>query len=224
MPRSAAPSAPRLLSKLPDFISGKRTSINILCEELNLLVEGLPRGAVTELSGSPSSGRTTFLNLALAGATQAGEFCALVDASDSFDPQTAAGAGIDLARLLWVRCSQGAPQAFKSADLLLHGGGWGVVVLDLSQIPGSLVRRIPLSYWYRFRRAIESTPTALLVLEQEPYATVCSHLSLQVHSATPVWSGAHPDFRLLQGLDFQLSARKPAQLQTALLRARSLAS
>jgi recombination protein RecA len=36
-----------------------------------------------------------------------GQICAWVDASDSFDPESAAANGIDLNRLLWVRCGEG---------------------------------------------------------------------------------------------------------------------
>ncbi len=32
------------------------------------------------------------------------QFCALVDASDDFDPGSAEAAGVDLSRVLWVRC------------------------------------------------------------------------------------------------------------------------
>ena len=65
---------------------------------------GLPRGAVTEIWGPASSGKTTFLTHFLANATASGEFCALVDGNDTFDPSAAVRSGADLSRLLWVRC------------------------------------------------------------------------------------------------------------------------
>src|SRR5579872_2996255 len=70
---------------------------------LDTLTGGLPRGCLTELCGPVSAGRTTVLLAALAAATRRGEYCALIDASDALDPQSAAAAGIDLDRLLWVR-------------------------------------------------------------------------------------------------------------------------
>ena len=73
---------------------------------LDALTGGLPRGALSEFSGPISSGRTGVMLAALANATQREEICALVDASDSFDPASAAAAGVDLDRLLWVRCSE----------------------------------------------------------------------------------------------------------------------
>ena len=72
---------------------------------LDELTGGLPRGALTEIVGLASSGRTGTMLSALAGATRRHEVCALVDASDSFDPASAAAAGVDLERLLWVRCA-----------------------------------------------------------------------------------------------------------------------
>ena len=65
-------------------------------------LSGLPRGAVSEVTGARSSGRTSFLNSVLAEATSREEYCAVVDASDHFDPFSAARAGVALERLVWV--------------------------------------------------------------------------------------------------------------------------
>ena len=73
---------------------------------LDALTGGLPRGALSEITGPASSGRTGVMLAALAGSTQREEACALVDASDNFDPASAALAGVDLERLLWVRCGE----------------------------------------------------------------------------------------------------------------------
>src|SRR5208283_930657 len=82
----------------------------------------LPCGAITEISGALSSGRTTLTHAILARATVAGEFCALVDGAGAFDPWSAAQAGVDLPHLLWVRANGRLEAAFKAADLILHGG------------------------------------------------------------------------------------------------------
>ena len=75
--------------------------------ELDTLLEGgLPIGAITELVGPQSSGRTTLALATLAELTQTAKTVAWVDASDSLDPESAAAAGVDLARNLWVRCGQ----------------------------------------------------------------------------------------------------------------------
>ena len=81
---------------------------------LDALTGGLPRGCLTEICGPASSGRTTLLLAALAAATQRGEFCAVVDASDALDPDSAVAAGVELDRLLWVRCGDSSPQKERS--------------------------------------------------------------------------------------------------------------
>jgi len=162
---------------------------------LDALTGGLPRGALSEITGPASSGRTGVMLAALAGATHH-EACALVDASDSFDPASATVAGVNLDRLLWVRCSEcdlsfagknkrrtalgRLEQVLKVTDLLLQGGGFGMVVLDLGDIPVASARRVPLTSWFRFRRAVEPTATVLLVIEREPYAKTCSSLVVRL--------------------------------------------
>jgi recombination protein RecA len=64
---------------------------------------GLPRGQLSELVGSPSSGRTTLLLQVLAAATRRGEIVALVDTFDRLDLASVVAAGVDLDRLLWIR-------------------------------------------------------------------------------------------------------------------------
>jgi len=191
---------------------------------LDALSGGLPRGCLTEICGPASSGRTTVLLAALAAATRRGEFCAVVDASDALDPQSAAAAGVELDRLLWVRCGafsinnqqsaiNNSPnrksaignrkfhcleQVLRATDLLLESGGFGLIVLDLADLPPQAARRIPLTTWFRFRRAAERTPTLLLAVEQQPIAGSCSSLLLQLEAAKRRKSAAHGASR---GLD-----------------------
>ncbi len=173
---------------------------------LDALTGGLPRGALTEIFGPPSSGRTSLLLAILAHATARGEVCALIDAGDSFDPQSAQAAGVALERALWVRCGKnvsrftfhvsretgtretrnakyetdrGVENALKVADFLLQAGGFGLVVIDLAGVPSNIVRRVPLTSWFRFRRAVEHTPTALLVVEEEAFAKSAAGLVLK---------------------------------------------
>ena len=72
--------------------------------QLDALTGGWPRGCLSEICGHLSSGRTSVLLAALAVATQRQEACALVDTNDMFDPASAATAGVNFERLLWVRC------------------------------------------------------------------------------------------------------------------------
>src|SRR5689334_11799810 len=99
--------------------------------EIDAATGGLPRGALTEIVGPASSGRTTLIHAILAAASAREEFCALVDTEDAFSPWDAAAAGTDLHRLLWVRCTRNAEHALKTTDLLIQGGGFGLVILDL---------------------------------------------------------------------------------------------
>jgi recombination protein RecA len=268
-----------------------------------LLAGGIPRGSLIELCGSPSSGRTSISFSLLAAATQRQEACAYVDVSDSLDPLSLASAGVDLARLLWIRCGshpttnvaqsqqssipsptpqkasppflenasrklkhsqswqhprdqirgiesalpsimghteapknatnahrpqsttlpfpephlashittfkpsspvtpasngnwraktrgpwQRLEQALRTTDLLLHSGGWGIVVFDLGNIPWIDARRIELSTWFRFRRTIENTPTILVLLAEESCAKSCSSLVLHCRRKQENWT------------------------------------
>lgn len=154
---------------------------------LDELTGGLPRGCLTEIYGPPCSGKTSILQSALAVRTCAEEACALVDARDSFDPVGAQSAGVELSQLLWVRC-QGIDPALRSLDLLLHGGGFGLVALDLGDVPPKLVRQVQLNVWFRMRRAVEDTSTVFVVLAQETNAKSCASLVLRVERETVEWS------------------------------------
>src|SRR5579862_931319 len=123
-----------------------------------------PRGRISEIVGSRSSGRTAVMHSLLAASTGRGEFAALVDTHDAFDACSAAAAGVELAKLVWVRCGGNAEHALRSADLLIHAGGFGVVALDLAEISAVALDRIPSTAWFRFRRALDATPTILAVL------------------------------------------------------------
>ena len=155
--------------------------------EVDTLVGGLPRGDLTEIVGPSGSGRTSLLFSALGARTQEAEACALVDGCDAFDPQSADAAGIDLRKLLWVRC-RGMEQSFRATDFLLAAGGFGFIALDLGDMPRECVHRVPLETWFRFRRAVEGTPTILFVLEEEPHAKTCASLVLQVERVRSRWS------------------------------------
>jgi|SRR5579885_251673 len=272
---------------------------------------GFPRGSLVELYGPASSGRTSLAFSLLAQATERQEACAFVDVSDSLDPVSLAAAGVELPRLLWIRCGENqgrepdlmassyfAPanqetqqvsaadsvskrpmprhgwrhpresmrgvdkaipalvgkqaasaesaqihivarcageqverdrepprrgirpqrplpslrkfdpprqvqrgsrsttpwkrleQALKTTDLLLHGGGWGVVVFDLGGVSWVDARRIETSIWFRFRRAIENTSTILLLLGEESFAKSCASLVLRCQRKAEHWSRA----------------------------------
>jgi recombination protein RecA len=159
----------------------------------------LPRGCLTEIIGPASSGRTTLLHAVLAAATARGETCALVDTDESFDPASAAAAGLRLDRLIWVRSAKNAEHALKAADLLIQGGGFGIVAMDLGDTPPATARRISLTSWFRLRRAVENTPTVFLALARQSNAKTCATMTLECARERAEWSGSHPG-RLFRGI------------------------
>jgi recombination protein RecA len=307
----ASAVAPRLARVVPASRLDIRPSPEMVSSgipQLDSLIGGLARGCLTEICGSASSGRTSILLRVLAQATQRGEVCALIDASDAFHPASAAAAGVEMSCLLWVRCiekyqsrkhlsaarlgrsvagdsnqnsyhwHQGMPagistsdywrhqrkpsstlssdsyqgmpsgipqrakkgfgfsrwksqleQVLKVTDLLLQSNGFGMIALDLSDVPVESARRIPLASWFRFRRAVEHTPTALLVMEQQPIAGSCSSLVVKVSAARaePKNPTAHslPHSKLLDQFEItaqvlcsrleKQSERKPMQTTTS---------
>jgi hypothetical protein len=156
---------------------------------------GLPVGAVTEVVGKESSGRTSLALSFAARMTQAGKVCAWIDVSDVLDPESAAAAGVDLRRLLWVRCrtsnghlSSTLPgpeemsRALKVADLLLQSGGFSLITLDMGSVLPEYVLRVPLSSWFRYRAAAERTQTSFLLLNQKSCAKSSANLILKLRA------------------------------------------
>jgi hypothetical protein len=217
--RVTAPFTARTPVKQPVLVTG--------IPAIDAILGGIPCGEITEIVGTRwcSTGRKSLQSQLLARATK-DQFCALVDATDSFDPKSARAVGVDLRRLLWIRCSgqgmKAMEQAFKSADLLLQGsGGFGLVTLDLAGIPERFVRKVPLSTWFRFRAVVEKLSAPLVVLTPCPVVGTCSSLTVNLSGAQIRWSpptaGGPAHARLAMGLDFELqvaarrSIKKPSQ-------------
>ena len=87
---------------------------------------GFPVGAITEIGGVESSGRTTLAMSFLARRVVEGMVFAWVDVVDGMDPESAAAAGVDLERMLWVRCGGERGEA-KAGE---GGGGAGAAMVD----------------------------------------------------------------------------------------------
>lgn len=160
----------------------------------DLLDGGFPIGAISEITGPASSGRTTIMLAFLARRMQEGSVCALIDANDTFDPESAAANGVSLRHLLWVRCGNAhfekpSPEvrfppsgntkqklwsrldkAIRATDLLLQAGGFAAIVLDLADEAIEHGQRIPLATWFRFRQAADRSRCSLIVLGKAPYA------------------------------------------------------
>lgn len=141
------------------------------CAELDrLLAGGLPRGHLVELVGGRSSGRFALVLTLLAAVTGAGEVAAFVDLGDGLDPETAAAAGVDLERLLWLRPHH-LRQALLGAEILTTTG-FPLVALDLGVPPvahGRIAAPSARAAWLRLARTAGSHRTAILV--SSPYRT-----------------------------------------------------
>lgn len=183
--------------------------------EIDSLTGGLPRGALTEIYGAACSGGASFLFSALSARTEHEEACALIDGSDTFDPCSAAAAGVDLKKLLWVRCHS-IDQTLRATDLLLQSGGFSFIAVDVSDISPKLVRQVPLDSWFRFRRAVEDTPTILLLLSRESNAKTCASLVLHLEGQAVNWLKPAPvsraDLALLANSDSDVARHSPAWL------------
>jgi hypothetical protein len=162
---------------------------------------GLSRGHLSEVVGPRSSGRTTILHRTLASAAARGEAVALIDTHDRFDPDSAALAGLDLSKLLWVREVGDAARALKAANLVLQAGGFGVVAFDLADAPGRIVRQFPHTTWMRIARVIEGSQTVALLVGTEHIARSPGGVTVALDAAAPRWTGVSERSRLLRGID-----------------------
>jgi len=186
-----------------------------------LVQGGFPRGAISEIVGPDSSGRTTLLHRLIAAGTLNQELCAYVDACDTFDPLSAAQAGVTLSQLLWIRCKGNLEHALKAVDHLLHAGGFGVVALDLCQVSARDWQRTPISYWHRFRLSLENTNTILAIVDKEPIARSCTSLRLEMKRMDECWSGS-PGFVLLRGMRIEAGSTKPLRFSQASINATAI--
>jgi recombination protein RecA len=162
LPRVPSPVAPTGIREIDELLHG-----------------GFPVGALSEIVGPECSGRTSLALAFVAGMTQEGKVCAWVDVSDTLHPESAAALGVDLSRLLWIRCgvTHGtAPlrnklwsrleQGLKVSDLLLQAGGFSCIVLDMGSLHAEYALRVPLATWFRFRAAAERLQANVLLLTQ----------------------------------------------------------
>jgi recombination protein RecA len=181
---------------------------------------GLPRGQLSEIAGPRSSGRTTLLLQLIAAAAGRGEIAALIDTFDRLDVMSACAAGIDLDRVLWVRgqaiTAQGpealldrtVDRALKALNLVLQAGGFGVVAIDLADVPLAALEGIPFTTWLRVQRTIEGSDTACVLVTPEPLARSAGGVTLSL-AAMARWAGHADRSRRLAGLEMTLRTMSP---------------
>jgi hypothetical protein len=192
---------------------------------------GWRRGELSEVWGERSSGRTTVLVSTLSAAVQQDEVVALIDPFDRFDPVSAAAAGLELERVLWVRgpaltSPQRAPapgvrrpgggvpavveQAItlgvRALDLVIRAGGFAVAALDLADVPARRVRDLlPWSTWMRLARANEGQRTVCLLAGDGPIGRSPRGVSIAM-SGQHRWIGDSPQSRRFNGFEIGTDA------------------
>lgn len=206
----------KLLRECPAWVKASElhlTHENSKLESLELsrlkafIPNGLQRGILAEITGTESSGKTAISLYILAESICKGETCAYIDLKNQLDLKTFPLRGVTLSQLSWIRCHGNTEHAIRCTDLILHAGGFGIVLLDLCGASSQDLNHIPLSYWFRFRRAIENTPTILLICSEHPQARSCSRYSFEVKPRKFHWTGDAP-FALLDGLETAATPRK----------------
>jgi len=146
------------------------------------------RGEITEIVGGLSSGRTSYLLECLGEVVGRGETAAFVDTEEIFDPASAAEAGIDLRRLLWVRCGGNREVALRAADMLVRCPGFALVALDL----GERVPRLPTTMAFRLKFAVRRTDVALLIVGRRRLTGSSAALAVETFRAGIEWAGPGP--------------------------------
>lgn len=183
---------------------------------------GVPRGQLSEIAGPPSAGRTTLLLQVLAAATRRGEIAACIDTFDCLDVASVVSAGVDLERFLWIRghaltrvsvgrdglLDRVVERSLKALNLVLQAGGFGVVAIDLADVPPHALRRIPFTTWLRVQRTIEGSETACVIVGGQPLARSAGGLTLSLAGRSQ-WTGAAPRSRRLAGLDVTVRIVSP---------------
>ena len=199
---------------------------------------GLPRGQLSELAGPRSSGRLTLVLRMMAAAAARGEIVALIDTLDRLDVASAAAAGVVLSRLLWIRgqditgragpfgpadrsagptdhfgrpaspADRAIDRALKALNLVLQAGGFGVVAIDLADVPLAALRHIPFNTWIRVQRVIEGSDTACVLLTSEPLARSAGGLTITL-TGRPAWTGTSDRSRRLSGTDLRARIVSP---------------
>jgi recombination protein RecA len=97
--------------------------------DIALGIGGIPRGRITEIYGSESSGKTTVALHVIAEAQKKGGVAAFVDAEHALDPIYANAIGVDTDNLLVSQPDSGE-SALEITETLVRSGAIDVIVVD----------------------------------------------------------------------------------------------
>lgn len=104
-------------------------STGSLTLDMALGVGGLPRGRITEIYGTESSGKTTLALHVVAEAQRRGGLALFVDAEHALDTEYARALGVDVDKLYISQPTTGE-EALEIMDAIIRSGAVDVVVLD----------------------------------------------------------------------------------------------
>ena len=123
---------------------------------------------------------------------------ALLDTRDRLAVASAAAAGLDLERQLWIRgesfdplhslttrrCDRVLERAIKALTHVLQAGGFAIVAIDLADMHPRLLRSLPFTTWLRLQRIVEGSDTACLLVTPEPLARSAGGLTVMCTGQT----------------------------------------
>ncbi len=81
-------------------------------------------------------------------------------------------------------------RAIKALNLVLQAGGFGLVALDLAEVPPAAVRRLPFTTWLRLQRVIEGSHTACLLVSAAPVARSAGGVTIALQRGESRCQGA----------------------------------
>lgn len=173
--------------------------IDVMSASIDELLGAFPPGQLSEIIGPWSSGAGSLLLALIARTTCAGHHVALVDGADAFDPTSAMAAGVDLDRLLWLKCGGRSREAWSASDLVVRCPGFALVALDLGE--PRLIRhgRMPHSLCRRLKMAAEQSGAMLVLRVPQPVAGSAAALAVSLRRLAPHWIG-QPRATRLAGL------------------------
>ena len=181
------------------------------------LTGGLVRGGICEFFGQKGSGKRSVVFALLAEMTQRNRICAVVDTSNSFDPVSAEDAGIDLDRILWVKCDADPQKAVLATDYLIQSRLFGGIWLDMSLCEKDFLNRMPNSYWFRFKVGLKDSPCHLLVTLEEGRLRSACQQSLFVSKEQNGWEG-EANFRVMRRGKTRLEMVRPKAMKNGQLK------
>ncbi len=173
---------------------------------------GFPIGALTEVvCAAPSCGGMLLQSRVLEMCRAQGLRVALIDGTDSFDPQSFTQDA--LAHLVWVRC-HAVRQVMQAADLLARDANFGLVIIDLRRSLEKELRKEPPTSWYRLQRAAEQNELPLLVETPRPLVP-SALLRFVLNQSFGLLDLESPRAQLTDTLPIQLSRQRRQREQEA---------